>query len=82
MISGFLMFLYKNRIVVTGGTGRFGNELMKIKSRYQLFFPKKKELNIFKISSIIKYLRSKKPKYLNLLIQNMQTSSNRTTLTL
>mgnify|MGYP004311292321 CR=1 FL=1 len=25
------MFLYKNRIVVTGGTGRFGNELMKIK---------------------------------------------------
>ena len=58
------MFLYKNRIVVTGGTGRFGNELMKIKSRYQLFFPKKKELNILKVSSIIKYLRSKKPKYL------------------
>ena len=64
MISAFPMFLYKNRIVVTGGTGRFGNELMKIKSRYQLFFPKKKELNILKISSIIKYLRSKKPKYL------------------
>ena len=64
MVSGFPMFLYKNRIVVTGGSGRFGSELIKIKSRYQLFFPKKKELNILKINSIIKYLKSKKPKYL------------------
>ena len=58
------MLPYKNRIVITGGTGRFGLELKKIKSRYKLFFPKKKELNILKINSIIKYLKIKRPKYL------------------
>jgi dTDP-4-dehydrorhamnose reductase len=58
------MFLYKNRIVITGGTGRFGLELKKIKNRYKLFFPKKNELNILKIKSIRNYLKSKKPKYL------------------
>jgi dTDP-4-dehydrorhamnose reductase len=58
------MFLYKNRIVITGGTGRFGLELKKIKNRYKLFFPKKNELNILKIKSIRNYLKLKKPKYL------------------
>ena len=58
------MFLYKNRIVITGGTGRFGKELSKLESKYKLFFPKKNELNILKINSISKYLKSKKPKYL------------------
>ena len=58
------MLLYKNRIVITGGTGRFGQELKKIKSKNKLFFPKKKELNILKVNSIAKYLKSKKPKYL------------------
>ena len=42
------MLLYKKRIVVTGGTGRFGKELQKIKTNYQLIFPKKKQLNILK----------------------------------
>ena len=58
------MFLYENRIVITGGTGRFGLELKKIKSRYKLFFPKKNELNILNIKSIQNYLKLKKPKYL------------------
>ena len=58
------MLLYKNRIVVTGGTGRFGQELKKIQSKNKLFFPKKQELNILKINSIKKYLKLKKPKYL------------------
>ena len=58
------MLLYKKRIVVTGGTGRFGLELKNIQSKYQLFFPKKNQLNILKIKSIIKYLKLKKPKYL------------------
>ena len=53
------MFLYKNRIVITGGSGRFGKELSKLKSRYKLFFPKKNELNILKIRSITKFLKSK-----------------------
>ena len=58
------MLLYKNRIVITGGTGRFGQELKKIKGKYKLLFPKKKVLNILKTNSISKYLKLKKPKYL------------------
>ena len=58
------MFLYKNIIVITGGTGRFGQELKKIKNKYKLFFPKKNELNILKAKSIKNYLKLKKPKYL------------------
>ena len=58
------MFLYKNRIVITGGTGRFAPELRKIKNRYRLFFPLKKDLNILKVKSINDYLKLKKPKYL------------------
>ena len=42
----------------------FGEELKKVKSKYNLFFPKKTELNILKLNSIKKYLKSKKPKYL------------------
>ena len=62
--NGFHMFLYKNRVVITGGTGRFGTELKKIKNKFNLFFPKKKELDILKISSIENYVKRKKPKYL------------------
>ena len=60
------MFLYKNRIVITGGSGRFG-QVLKKKSKnykYNFYFPKKNELNILKTISIKKYLKSKKPKYL------------------
>ena len=53
----------KNRIVVTGGSGRFGKILhQNVGSNY--LFPSKKELNILKISSIMKYLKKIKPKYL------------------
>ena len=58
------MLLNKNRIVVTGGTGRFGIELKKSKRNYKMFFPKKKELNILNLKSINRYLKLKKPKYL------------------
>ena len=58
------MFLYKNKIVITGGSGRFGSELKKSKNKYQLHFPNKNQLNILKLKSIKKYLKSKKPKYL------------------
>ena len=53
----------KNIIVVTGGSGRFGKVLKK-KTNKKYLFPSKKELNILKINSIIKYLEKKKPKYL------------------
>ena len=63
-VLGFLMLLYKNRIVVTGGTGRFAKTLKKIKTKYLIFFPSKTNLNILKENSILKYLKKKKPKYL------------------
>ncbi|MDA9676750.1 sugar nucleotide-binding protein [bacterium] len=58
------MIHYKNRIVVTGGTGRFAIELKKTKNKYKLLFPTKKNLNILNLKSIYKYLKNKKPKYL------------------
>jgi dTDP-4-dehydrorhamnose reductase len=62
--GGFLMFLYKNRIVITGGTGRFGKALSKVKTKKNISYPTKKELNILDANSIKKYLTKKKPKYL------------------
>ncbi len=58
------MRLDKKRIVVTGGTGRFAIELKKIKNKYDLILPSKKELNILKINSIYNFIKLKKPKYL------------------
>ena len=50
----------KKKIIITGGTGRFGEYLKKIKSPHKLFFPNKKELNILKPKSIESYLKAKK----------------------
>ena len=58
------MFLYKNKIVVTGGSGRFGSELKKVRNKYKVIFPTKNELNILKLNSINRYLKKHKPKYL------------------
>jgi dTDP-4-dehydrorhamnose reductase len=58
------MFLFKNKIVVTGGSGRFAYELKKVKNKYKIFYPNKKQLNILNIKTISKYLKSKKPFYL------------------
>ena len=58
------MFLYKNKIVITGGSGRFGSELKKIKNKYKLLFPNKRKLNILNSKSIKKYLKSQKPNYI------------------
>jgi len=51
-------------VVVTGGSGRFGTVLKKIKSNYKVFFPGKKKFNILNYKSIQKYLQLKKPKIL------------------
>ena len=58
------MFLYKNKIVITGGSGRFGSELKKIKNKYKLLFPNKRKLNILNLKNIKKYLKEQKPNYL------------------
>ena len=51
----------KKKIVITGGTGRFGNKLKSITTKHKLFFPTKKQLNILKVNSIIKYFEKTKP---------------------
>ena len=49
------------KIVFTGGSGRFG-KIFKSKTKLKnVFYPKKKELNILNIYSIKKYLSKKKP---------------------
>ena len=50
-----------NKIIVTGGNGRFANELKKIKSKYQFIYKSKKELNILSIKSIESNLSKYKP---------------------
>jgi dTDP-4-dehydrorhamnose reductase len=59
------MSIFKKKIVVSGGSGRFGQIIKKNSKKFNFlfFFPKKKELNILKINSIRKYLKYKKPKY-------------------
>ncbi len=49
------------KIIVTGGNGRFAQELKKIKSRYKFVFRNKKQLNILSITSIKKNLIYFKP---------------------
>ena len=45
------------RIVVTGGTGRFGLILKKVKTNFNILFPSKNELNILDYQNIIKYIK-------------------------
>ena len=53
-----------NKIVVTGGTGRFAQNLKKIKYKYKFIYPSKKKLNITNLNSIKNYLKRNKPRYL------------------
>ena len=50
-----------NKIVVTGGTGRFAQSLKKIKSKYNFIYPSTKSLNIINLNSIKKFLKKEKP---------------------
>ena len=51
----------KKKIVITGGSGRFGTHLKQQKSKNILYFPNKKELNILNLKNINKYLKKIKP---------------------
>ena len=52
------------KIVVTGGTGRFGNVLKQYKTTHEIFFPTKQEMDILNFKKIKSYLQKKKPKIL------------------
>ena len=51
----------KKKIVITGGSGRFGKLLKNYKTKHKMFFPTKKELNILNFKNIQNYLKQKKP---------------------
>jgi len=53
--------LNKNKIVVTGGSGRFAQSLKKVKCKYKFIYPKKSLLNIMNLNSVRKYLKKEKP---------------------
>ena len=52
------------KIVITGGTGRFGEILKSLRTKNKLYFPKRSELDITKLNSIKKYLKKTKPNIL------------------
>ena len=52
------------KIIITGGTGRFGFILKNNKTKHKLFFPSKRELDIKKLKTIQNYLALKKPNIL------------------
>jgi dTDP-4-dehydrorhamnose reductase len=51
------------KVVITGGNGRFAQVLKKENKELNIFYPNKKILNILNYSSIKKYLKKIKPKY-------------------
>ncbi len=53
-----------SKIIVTGGSGRFGQILKKTKTKYKIFYPSKKQLDITNFKKIKSYLRKKRPKAL------------------
>ena len=56
------MYNPKNKIVITGGSGRFGSILKKNNKSKKIFFPKKENLNILSTNSIKNYLIKLRPK--------------------
>ena len=52
-----------NKIVVSGGNGRFATVLKRTIDSKNYHFPNKSQMNILNLSSLEKYLKLKKPKY-------------------
>ena len=58
------MNFYKDKIIFTGGSGKFGNVFRTLYPLPNIFFPKKKEFNILNIKKMENYLNKVKPKIL------------------
>ena len=52
-----------NKIVVSGGNGRFATVLRKTINSNNYYFPSKSQMNILNLKSLERYLKLKKPKY-------------------
>ena len=53
----------QKKIIVTGGNGRFAQELKKVNSKYKFIFRNKKQFNILSLHSIRKNFKAFKPNY-------------------
>ena len=58
------MLKKNNKIIFTGGSGRFGNVLKKIDSKYRIYFPSRKKLDITKFKKAENYITIIKPKFI------------------
>ena len=58
------MLKSKQKIVFTGGSGRFGRVLQESNFNFKTLFPNKRELDVTSLKSIEKYLKKVKPKIL------------------
>ena len=56
------MNFYKDKIVFTGGSGRFGKIFKSTYSLKNIFYPTKKDLDINNYISVKKFLKKIKPK--------------------
>jgi dTDP-4-dehydrorhamnose reductase len=54
----------QKKIMVTGGSGRFGQILKKTNTRHKVLFPSKKELNILNVKKLEKFISKQKPNIL------------------
>ncbi len=54
----------RNKIVITGGEGRFAKTLKLYNKTLNIYYPNRKLLNILNVKSIENYLKRVKPKYL------------------
>ena len=52
------------KIIVTGGNGRFAQVLKKENKKLKILFPSKKLFNILSMTSMRKYIKKNKPKYI------------------
>ena len=51
------------KIIVTGGSGRFGKTLQRYKSKFKIYYPTKSILNIKNFNSIDRYIKRIRPNY-------------------
>jgi predicted nucleotidyltransferase len=61
------MNFYKDKIIFTGGSGRFGKVFKSAYSFKNIYYPSKKDLDICNYKSIKKILKKIKPKILNII---------------
>lgn len=51
------------KILISGGSGEFPKSLIKVNTKFKIFSPSKKKMNVTSIKSIDNYLKKIKPEY-------------------